>query len=178
MDTQRIIHVPAVGKGPELWAALDARNATGNKFALHALTQHMFSPQQAYVHGIRFENLAAIEAYYDAPLPNPEVGRRIEQCMARERAVLLYEGPFSTPVTTTPKFLRNRLTWTRSGPRTSTTRPSCLTPTGWRRSIGLQCSSASSASWCHSRAKGAAFVPLPSQWERPGDASWHSARRS
>ncbi|HZT06053.1 MAG TPA: hypothetical protein VFC51_03415 [Chloroflexota bacterium] len=109
MYTERIIHVPAVGKGPELRAALEARNATGNKAAPHALSVHMFAPQPGFVHSIRFENLAAIEAYMAAHLPSPEESRKIDQCLARERAVVLYEELDSTPLKATPKFLiRNR----------------------------------------------------------------------
>lgn len=44
MYTQRIIHFPALGKDPELRAALEERNASGNALAPHALGQLMFSP--------------------------------------------------------------------------------------------------------------------------------------
>lgn len=111
MYTQRIIHFPAVGKGAELRAALEERNASGNAQAPHALSVLMFSPEPAYIHAIRFENLAAIEAYQSRPLDDAfrAQGRKIDQCLARERATVLYEELVGSPPTTAPKFLvRNR----------------------------------------------------------------------
>lgn len=113
MYTQRIIHVPALGKSAELRAALLERNATGNAAAPHALSVHMFAPQPGFVHGIRFENLAAIEAYQERPqLADPTFqaqGRKIDACLAQERVTVLYEELGGTGVTARPKFLiRNR----------------------------------------------------------------------
>lgn len=113
MYTQRIIHVPALGKNADLRAALLERNATGNAAAPHALSVHMFSPQPGFVHGIRFENLAAIEAYQDRLQQGDATfqaqARKIDQCLAQQRATVLYEELAGTGVTTTPKFLiRNR----------------------------------------------------------------------
>lgn len=111
MYTQRIIHFPALGKGPELRAALEERNASGNALAPHALSQLMFSPEPAFVHSIRFENLAAIEAYQGRALDATfqAQGQKINQCLARERATVLYEELAGTGVKATPKFLiRNR----------------------------------------------------------------------
>src|SRR5439155_8522672 len=114
MYTQRIIHSPAVGKGPELRAVLLERNASGNADAPHALSVNIFSPQASYVHSIRFENLAALEAYQERPsLRDPafqEQGRKIDQCLAQERVTFLYEELTSSgPASTTPNFLiRNR----------------------------------------------------------------------
>ena len=111
MYTQRIVHIPAVGKGAELRAALEERNASANAAALHALSALMFSPQPAYVHSIRFENLAAIETYQGRPLDETfrAQGRKIDACLAQERITLLYEDLGGTDVTGTPKFLiRNR----------------------------------------------------------------------
>ncbi len=111
MYTQRIIHVPAVGKGPELRAALEERNATGNAAVPHSLSANMFSLEPAFIHAIRFENLAAIEAYQGRPLDATfqAQSRKINECLARERATVLYESLVGTGVTTTPKFLiRNR----------------------------------------------------------------------
>ncbi len=107
MYTQRIIHFPAVGKNSELRAALEERNTTGNADAPHALGVLMFSPQPAFVHSIRFENLAAIEAYQARPLDATfqAQGRKIDQCLARERATLLYEELVGTGAVATPKFL-------------------------------------------------------------------------
>lgn len=112
MYTQRIIHVPAIGKNAELRVALEERNATGNKAAPHALSVHMFSPEPGFVHSIRFENLAAIEAYQDRHLGDATFqaqARKIDQCLARNRVTVLYEELAGTGATTTPKFLiRNR----------------------------------------------------------------------
>lgn len=112
MYTQRIIHFPAVGKNAELRAALEERNESGNAAAPHALSVLMFSPEPAFIHSIRFENLAAIEAYQgrqpDATFQAQ--GRKIDQCLARQRATVLYEELVGTgATTTTPRFLiRNR----------------------------------------------------------------------
>ena len=111
MYTQRIVHIPAVGKGPELRAALEERNASGNADAPHALSTLMFSPAPALIHAIRFENLAALEAYQGRPLDATfqAQGQRINQCLAQERASFLYHQLAATPVTAAPKFLiRNR----------------------------------------------------------------------
>ena len=92
MYTQRIIHTPAVGKSQELRAVLLERNASGNADAPHSLSVNMFSPQAGYVHAIRFENLAALEAYQERPSLREsafqEQGRRIDQCLAQVRAAL------------------------------------------------------------------------------------------
>lgn len=111
MYTQRIVHVPAVGKGPELRAALEDRNTSGNAEAPHALSALMFSPQPGLIHAIRFENLAALEAYQARPLDATfqAQGQRINACLAQERATVLYEELARTAVTATPKFMiRNR----------------------------------------------------------------------
>jgi len=114
MYTQRIIHAPAVGKGADLRAALLERNASGNAEAPHALSVTMFSPQPGYVHSIRFENLAALEAYQERPSMREsafqEETRKIDECLAQERVTLLYEELTDTGApSTTPKFLlRNR----------------------------------------------------------------------
>ena len=111
MYTQRIVHIPAVGKGTELRAALEERNASASAAAPHALSTLMFSPQPAYIHAIRFENLAAIETYQGRPLDETfrAQGRKIDACLAQERITLLYEDLAGADVTGTPKFLiRNR----------------------------------------------------------------------
>jgi len=113
MYTQRIIHVPAIGKSADLRAALLERNASGNAEAPHALSVHLFAPQPGFVHAIRFENLAAIEAYQDRPQLHDATfqaqGRKIDQCLAQERVTVLYEELAGTGVSATPKFLiRNR----------------------------------------------------------------------
>jgi hypothetical protein len=111
MYTQRIIHVPVVGKSADLRAALLERNASGNADAPHALSVHMFAPQPGFVHSIRFENLAAIEAYQGRQLDAAFLaqGRKIDQCLAQERVTVLYEELGGTGATAAPKFLiRNR----------------------------------------------------------------------
>ena len=108
MYTRRIVHVPALGKNAELRAALEARNASGNALAPHALSVLMFSPQPAFIHSVRHENLAAIEAYQERQRSDPTVeaqGGTITECLARPQAVLLYEELVATGVTGTPKFL-------------------------------------------------------------------------
>jgi hypothetical protein len=111
--TQRIIHIPALGKGVELLEALKARNAAGNAAAPHALSVSMFSPEPAFIHSIRFKDLAAIEAYQEQQLANPafrEQTGSITACLARPQAVLLYEELTGTEVAGSPKFLiRNRI---------------------------------------------------------------------
>ena len=115
------IHVHAVGhpfSGPrqeraELRAALEERNAAGNAAAPHALWVNMFAPEPTLVHAIRFENLAAIEAYQDKQLADPaflaQTGK-IGQCLSRPQSVLLFEQLWRTGAATQPKFLlRTRL---------------------------------------------------------------------
>ena len=113
MYTQRIIHAPAVGKSADLRAALLERNASGNADAPHSLSVNIFSPQPGYVHSIRFDNLAAIEAYQNRPSLNDAIfqaqGRKIDACLAQERVSLLYEDLVGTGASTTPRYLiRNR----------------------------------------------------------------------
>jgi hypothetical protein len=112
MYTQRIVHIPAVGKGPELRRALEERNASGNAAAPHALSVNMFAISPAYVHSIRFDNLAAIEAYQNSHLQDPAFmaqANKISQYLAQERVSFLYEELGGTPVTGKASFLvRNR----------------------------------------------------------------------
>ena len=111
MYTQRIIHIPALGKGPDLRAALEERNTAGNALAPHSLSMSMFSPQPAFTHSIRFDNLAAIQTYQERPLDAAfqAVSRKITQCLSQPQFALLYEELAGTGVTGTPKFLiRNR----------------------------------------------------------------------
>ncbi len=112
MYTQRIIHIPAVGKGPELRAALEARNAAADPAVPHSLSTHMFSPSPAFVHSLRFENLAAIEAYEARRGQNPAFqaqGQRINDCLAQERISTLYRELSGTPMRGKAGFLiRNR----------------------------------------------------------------------
>lgn len=111
MYTQRIVHIPAVGKSAELRKALEERNTSGNAQAPHALSMNMFT-NAAYVHAIRFENLAALEAYSERPLDATFLaqGQKITACLAQERITFLYEQLATTGrPTATPKFLiRNR----------------------------------------------------------------------
>jgi len=109
--TQRIVHVPALGKSAELRAALEERNNSPSTVP-HALAANMFSPQVAYVHALRFEDLAAIEAYQNRPLDATfqAQGQKINQCLAQERITFLYEQLATTgPLSVRPKFaIRNR----------------------------------------------------------------------
>lgn len=111
MYTQRIIHFPALGKGPDLRKALEERNTSGNAQAPHALSMNMFSPA-GFTHAIRFENLAALEAYSERPLDATFLAqtKKITECLGRERITFLYEQLATTGrPTATPKFLiRNR----------------------------------------------------------------------
>jgi hypothetical protein len=64
MLTQRIIHYPALGQGAALRGALEERSKAANASGSpHSLTQRMFSKEAALIHNIRFDNLAAIQAY-------------------------------------------------------------------------------------------------------------------
>lgn len=113
MYIQRIIHVPALGKGAELRAALEERNAAGNAAAPHALGVTMFALEPAFVHSIRFESLGAIEAYQERQQGNAAFqaqAGKIAACLARPQGVLLYEDLMGTELTTPAKFLvRNRV---------------------------------------------------------------------
>jgi hypothetical protein len=60
------------------------------------------------VHSIRFENLAALEAYMDRPLDATFLaqGRKIDECLAQQRITFLYDDLMRGPRTgATPKFL-------------------------------------------------------------------------
>jgi len=106
MYTQRIIHFPAVGKGPDLRAALEERNNDANAAAPHSLSSRMFSLEPAFVHSIRFDNLAAIETYQGRN-PGPAfqaTGVKINQCLSRERATELHETLVPAQVAGTPKY--------------------------------------------------------------------------
>jgi len=109
MYTQSIIHAPALGKNAELRAALEERNTAANAAGSpHALFASMFSLEPVLIHRIRFENLAAIEAYQDQQRGDPgflAATAKIGQCLARPQAILLHEELAMTPATTPPKFL-------------------------------------------------------------------------
>src|SRR2546428_12314566 len=113
MYIQRIIHVPALGKNADLRTALEERNKAGSSSAPHARSVSMFSPEPTFIDSIRFENLAAIEAYQDRQRSEPNIQaqlQKITQCLARPQAVFLYEELSGTPINTPPKFvIRNRL---------------------------------------------------------------------
>ena len=113
MYIQRILHVPALGKNAELRKALEARNSAGNAAAPHALGVSMFALETVFSHSIRFENLAAIEAYQERQMANAEFQAQasaITQCLARPQGVLLYEELVGSQVTGPAKFLiRNRI---------------------------------------------------------------------
>ncbi len=114
MYTQRIVHIPAIGKNADLRAALLERNASGSADAPHSLSMSLFSPAPSFVHSIRFESLAAIEKYQDRPGVRDATflaqGRKIEECLAQQRITLLYEDLAQGPgATANSKFLiRNR----------------------------------------------------------------------
>ena len=70
--TVRISHVPAPGKGPQLRAALEehskAANAAGGSYGL---SQRLYAPEAVFVNTLRYENLAALEAYNATALNDP-----------------------------------------------------------------------------------------------------------
>ena len=109
----RIVHVPALGKSPALRAALEERNQSGNADVPHALSQNIFSPQNAFVHALRFENLAALEAYQARPLDATfqAQSQKITECLAAERITFLYEQLTSTGRPSAPPkvLIRNRM---------------------------------------------------------------------
>jgi len=68
----------------------------------------MFSPQPAFIHSIRFDNLAAIEAYQEGQQADATFqawGNKVAQCLAQPQAVLLYEELVATGLAEAPKFL-------------------------------------------------------------------------
>jgi hypothetical protein len=106
--TQLIIHHPAIGKNAELRAALEERNAAGNGAAPHSLRVSMFAVDPVFIHAIRFENLAAIEAYQDNQLGDAAFlaqTRKIGQCLSRPQAVLLFQEVARAGVPAKPKYL-------------------------------------------------------------------------
>jgi hypothetical protein len=108
MYTQRIIHHPALEKNAGLWAALEERNNAANAAAPHSLGVSMFALEPAFIHAIRFENLAEIEAYQDQQQGDAtfQAGtRKIAQCLSRPQGVLLFEEVARTGVPVSPKFL-------------------------------------------------------------------------
>jgi hypothetical protein len=109
MYTQTIIHAPALGKNAELRAALEERNTAANAAGSpHALAASMFALEPVLIHRIRFENLAAIEAYQDKQRTDSAflaATAKIGQCLARPQSIVLHEELVMTPVTTPPKFL-------------------------------------------------------------------------
>jgi len=110
MYVQRIIHVPALGKNAALRAALEERNKAGNALAPHALSMSMFAPEPAFIDSIRFESLAAIEAYQENPA-RATWADNITPCLSRPQSVFLYEelGQPQAAMGTPPKYIiRNR----------------------------------------------------------------------
>lgn len=76
MFRQRIIHIPAANKGPELRAALEehskASNAEGGRYSV---SQQVYSPENAFINMVLYENLAALDAYNAKPMDDGRRGR-------------------------------------------------------------------------------------------------------
>src|SRR5712692_6788275 len=108
MYTMRIVHLPALGKNPELRAALEERNAAGNAQAPHALSMLLFSPHMAFIHSVRFESLAAIEAYQDRQQGDADFRAwfgKVSPFLAQPQSAALYEDLVATGLPEPPKFL-------------------------------------------------------------------------
>src|SRR6266568_173658 len=97
MYTQRIIHFPAAGKGPELRKAMEERNDSANAEPMrspHSLSQRMFAPEPAFVTVIRHESLAALEAYQHRNATNATYlaqTQKIASLLSRPQPQELYE---------------------------------------------------------------------------------------
>ena len=108
MLVQRIIHYPAMGKAGELRAALEERSKAANASGSpHSLTQRMFWIEPALVHNIRFDNLAAIEAYQAKNVNDAafrEITGNIGSLLSRPQETELFETLATKPASTTPQF--------------------------------------------------------------------------
>jgi hypothetical protein len=94
MYIQAIYHYPAIGKAPELIAALAERNKASNAAGVpHMVAQRMFGPEPAFVTAMQFQDLAAIETW-QASNNQPEsqaTFARISASLARPQSVELAE---------------------------------------------------------------------------------------
>ena len=117
MYTQSIIHFPLPTKIVELRTALlernDAANAGGTP---HSLSVSMFTPEIAFIHRLRFESLAAIEAYQDKQRQDAGFAAamaKVSPCLARAQSGVLHEELIMTPAPgagAPPKFsIANRV---------------------------------------------------------------------
>jgi len=96
MYTVRIVHHPAPGKAPELRAVLEeharAMNASGHS---HNVSELLYEEEPGFVNAIRYENLAAVEAYPTLRAKHstwPARTQRIVSCVSRPQVQSLYEN--------------------------------------------------------------------------------------
>lgn len=100
MYTRRITHYPALGKGPELRAALEENAKALNAAGLpHNVTQQLYAKEPTFVTSIRHESLAEMEAYGSRTAADAAHSARMAKigaCIDRPLATELYENLITT----------------------------------------------------------------------------------
>jgi hypothetical protein len=95
MYTVRITHIPAAGKANDLCAALEEHSKASNAAGLsYAVSQPMYTREPSIINSLRYDNLAALEAYQQTGFNDPAaVARRakIAPCLARPQTAELFE---------------------------------------------------------------------------------------
>jgi len=95
MYTVRITHVPALGKGPALRAALEQHSKASNEAGgSYSVSQLLYTKEPAFLNSIRYDTLAALDAY-QAALPNDTARQarlaKVNECLALPQTSELYE---------------------------------------------------------------------------------------
>lgn len=119
MYVVRIAHVPAPGKANDLRAALEehskASNAAGGSYSMW---QSLFTREQTFSNQIRYESLAALEAYQaSAPNDSARAARlaKVNACLARPQNLELFEVLVPAQVTANPSYVLSATHWAAAG---------------------------------------------------------------
>lgn len=108
MYTQVIYHYPAVGKAPNLIAALAERNKASKAAGLpHAVAQRMYGPEPVIVSATQFQDMGAIEAWQQqsAEPSFQAVVAKINATLSRPQSVELVEPVISAEPGSEAKYV-------------------------------------------------------------------------
>ncbi len=117
MYTVRITHHPADGKAGELRAALVEHSKASNAAGLaYNVTQLLYAKEPTFINSLRYENLAALEAYQNASDP-ARLARiaKINACVDRPDESALYENLGGRPLTGEVNYALHRRYYPAAG---------------------------------------------------------------
>jgi hypothetical protein len=109
MYTLRVIHFPALGKGPELSAALNEwSSAPISKVFPFAISTSLFAPEPAYVNAVRLDTLAAWDDWtgrHQSDSVSQACMTRVMACMSRPQIMQLSRVLIPVDNTRPPKVV-------------------------------------------------------------------------